>query len=337
MKYKVLYVERKLFESVSIEKAFRQIAASLSSDFEVEFQQLPYGNRFSDTIRNLLFFRKRPADIYHITGQVHYIALLFARVNTVLSIMDVRFLYRNPGPRRWLLKKLYVDWPLRRLDFITAISEQTKNEIIRYTGCPEGKIVVLDLPLVMTVDTVESRKFDLLKPTILQVGTMENKNIPTLAKALNGIDCKLRIIGRLSQDQISALAENRIQYENAQDITDEQLRDEYGAADMVSFCSTYEGFGLPIIEAQAFRTPVITSNLSPMIETAGGAAYLADPADFMSIRQGIRKIIDDETYRNQLIESGLKNVGRFAPEAVSAQYEGLYRPGGRSQIGAVAL
>src|SRR5687767_281904 len=120
MKHKILYVERKPFESVSIEKAFRQIATALSDDFEAEFQQLPYGNRFPDTLRNLLFFRPRPADVHHITGQVHYIALLLSRRRTVLSIMDVRFLYRDRGPRRWLLKKLYLDWPLRRLHHITA-------------------------------------------------------------------------------------------------------------------------------------------------------------------------------------------------------------------------
>ncbi len=277
MLHKILFVERKPFESVSLEKAFKEIAAGLSEDFETRFQQVPYGNRFSDTIKNLIFFRKQPADIYHITGQIHYLALLFSARNTVLSIMDVRFLYIKPGLRRWLLKKLYLDWPIRKLNYITAISEKTKEEIIRYSDCPPDKIYVLDLPLVIEIDPGPGKAFNEQKPLILQVGTMDNKNIPNLARALNGIKCTLRIIGKMTDAQHDVLKENKVEYQNAFDLTDEQIRDEYRSADLVAFCSTFEGFGLPIIEAQSMRKPVITSDLSPMIETSGGAAFLANP------------------------------------------------------------
>jgi glycosyltransferase involved in cell wall biosynthesis len=325
MSRKLLYVERKPFESVSIEKAFKEIALNLSDDLTPEFQQLSYGNRFSDTVRNLLFFRRQQADIYHITGQIHYIALRFPKRSTVLSIMDVRFLYRAPGLRRWLLKKLYLDWPVKRLRYITAISEETKREIVKYTGCSEDKITVLDLPLVVEIDRHPPKAFDQLNPTILQVGTMENKNIPNLAKGLRGVTCRLRIIGKMRPAQHQVLAENEILYENSFDLTEAELRDEYRFADIIAFCSVYEGFGLPIIEAQSMRKPVITSNLSPMIETSGGAAYLADPHDPASIREGILKIIGDPLYRERLIADGTQNVRRFQPDAVARQYEDYYR------------
>ncbi len=325
MRHKILFVERKSFESVSIERAFRQIAANLSDDFEAEFQQLPYGNRFWDTLRNLFFFRKNKADIYHITGHIHYIALLFSPKNTVLSIMDVRFLYIKHGLRRWLLKKLYLDWPLKKLKFVTAISRKTRDEIVKYNGCDTAKVTVLDLPLVIYPATRSVKGFDQLKPVILQVGTMENKNIPNLAKALSGINCKLRIIGKLTPAQIAILNENEIDFDYAFDLTGEQLVSEYEAADMVAFCSIYEGFGLPIIEAQAMRKPVITSNVSPMNEVAGDAAYLADPNIPQSIREGVLKMIGDQIYREKLVEAGLINIRRFDPALVVKKYEEIYR------------
>lgn len=325
MKRKVVYVERKPSEFVSLEKAFREIAGSLSPGFETEFQQAPYGTRLKDTIRNLIFFRKRAADIYHITGHINYIALLFSPKNTVLSIMDIRFVHNATGLRRFLLKKLYLDLPVRKLRYITAISRQIRDEVILHTGCDPAKVRALDLPLLGHFEASSKRPFNVSMPIILQVGTMENKNIPNLAKALAGIRCQLRIIGKMSDAQVKAVEENKLNYVNLQNLTDEQMRSEYETADMIAFCSTYEGFGLPIIEGQAMRKPVVTSNLSPMKETAGDGACLVDPFDSSSIRAGILRIIDNEEYRTEIVESGVDNISRFQPATVAKQYESLYR------------
>lgn len=324
MKIKVLYVERKAHEFVSIEKAFRQVAACVSDRFETAFQQLPYGFSFADTIKNFLFFRKQKADIYHITGHVHYIALLFSPRNTVLSIMDLRFLDTKPGIRRYLLKKLYLDLPVKRLRYITAISEQTRQEILFHTRCSEEKVRILDLPLLDHIRSDLRTPFNDNMPRILQVGTMANKNVPNLVKALNGLSCKLVVIGRMDDVLADLLRENRIDFENKFDISDAELRNEYEKSDIVAYCSTHEGFGLPIIEAQSMRKPVITSDLSPMKETSGGAAVLVDPTNFLNIKEGIQKIIDDSTFRSKLIEAGVRNIERFKPATVARGYEVLY-------------
>ena len=183
---------------------------------------------------------------------------------------------------------------------------------------------MLDLPLTIVRETEQSKEFEVEMPTILQIGTMQNKNVVNLAKALRGLRVKLRIIGRLDADQTASLEENEITYDNAFDLTDAEMREEYRKTDIVVFCSTYEGFGLPIIEAQSMQKPVVTSNLSPMTETSGGAAALVDPFDTESIRAGIQMVISDAEYRESLIQAGLQNIERFGPKTVAARYENLY-------------
>ncbi len=323
---KILFIERKLDEFVSIEKVFRQVTENLSEkEFKTSFQKLTFGSSLSGIIKNLLFFKKSDADIYHITGHIHFMALVLPVSKTVLTIHDLRFLRTKNKFRRFFLKKLFLDWPVKKLKYITAISETTKNEIIANTNCKEGKIRVIENPLdEKFIATENVREFNTVCPTILQIGTMENKNLQNLIKALNSINCKLRIIGRLDAKQTELLNESGVLYENRFNLSDSEIRSEYENADLLAFCSTYEGFGLPIIEAQAMHKAVITSDLSPLKEVSGGAAYLADPFDFLSIREGILKIIKDKNYRQNLIKKGIKNGCRFNAQAIAQKYAALY-------------
>ena len=326
MKTKILFIERKFWEFVSIEKVFRQIAQSLSKEqFEASFQQLTFGNQLGGVLKNLIFFKKQKADIYHITGHVHYIGLILPRKNTVLTIHDLGFLHTRKGLRRSILKKLYLDLPVRRLKYITAVSEATKKEIIDYTNCVEEKIRIIENPLQEIFFTSEKKTFNRECPAILQIGTSQNKNLVNLIKALNGVNCRLRIIGKLEKNLIELLKNSQISFENKFNLNDSEIKDEYQKADIVTFCSTFEGFGLPIIEAQAMRTPVVTSDISPLREVSGGAAYLADPENFLSIREGILKIINDENYRKEIIKQGIENVKRFKPQNIASLYEILYK------------
>lgn len=325
MKHRILFVERKPSEYVSIERVFRRVADALPHEtVTVDFQQLPYGNGIFGIIGNLLAFRKRSADIYHVTGHAHYICLVLPRERTVLTIHDLAFLHTRTGIRRYILKKILLDLPLKRVRYVTAISAATRDEILRSGTVAAEKIRVIENPLTGAFATDGEKPFDAECPTILQVGTMDQKNIPRLAEALNGIKCRLRIIGHLSPEQVAVLSENGIDYENASDLDDQQMRNEYENADMVAFCSTYEGFGLPIIEAQAMCKPVITSDLPPMNDVGGPGVALVDPYDTASIRSGIRRLIEDDEYRNALISRGAENVKRFDAAKIAGQYAELY-------------
>jgi glycosyltransferase involved in cell wall biosynthesis len=321
---KILYIERKPNEFVSIEKVFRQVAESMATRFRTEFQQVPFGPKVLDTIRNLVFFRRKNGDVYHITGHINYIALRLPPKHTVLTIHDLRFLSSGGRIRRYILKKLYLDLPVRRLKYITAVSEATKQAIISNTKCDPEKVRVIENPLRNGLAATQPKEFNKQSPVLLQVGTMQNKNIERLAAALRGVSCKLRIVGRVSETQRTNLIDNGIEFESICELTDEEMSREYENADIVVFCSTYEGFGLPIIEGQAAGRPIVTSDLSPLIETSGEAACLVDPFDPESIKNGILRVVNDDEFRNRLVRSGFRNAERFDPERIAKKYEDLY-------------
>jgi len=323
--YKVLFVERKPFESVSIERVFDQVSKNIPADrFEIESQKVPYGNSTLQILKNLLFFRPKPADIYHITGQIHYMALRLPANTTILTIHDLVFLHRRTGIRHYVLKKLFLDLPLRRLNFITAISQATKDEIVKFTNCDPVKIRVIENPLSEGLDAEPIKPFNQECPVILQIGTAANKNVPNLIRALEGVNCRLRIIGRMDAKINEALSECRVQYENVFDLVAKEMIEEYRNADIVAFCSTYEGFGLPIIEGQAMKKPVITSDISPMKDVAGAGAVLVDPHDVNAIRNGLIEIIYEPQYREALILKGSENVQRYSSTKAAMQYVKVY-------------
>jgi glycosyltransferase involved in cell wall biosynthesis len=99
---------------------------------------------------------------------------------------------------------------------------------------------------------------------------------------------------------------------------------EYQKCDILSFISTLEGFGMPIVEANAIGRVVITGNITSMPEVAGDAAHLVDPFSIDDMKRGFIKIINDGEYRNQLIEKGYSNCKRFSIETVTKKYMELY-------------
>jgi glycosyltransferase involved in cell wall biosynthesis len=108
-------------------------------------------------------------------------------------------------------------------------------------------------------------------------------------------------------------------------LTDEELVEAYRRCDMVVFASLYEGFGLPILEAQAMGRPVITSNFGAMREAAGDGALLVDPYSVEEIRAAIMRVKNEPGLREDLVRKGRENAEKFRAEAVAARYAELYR------------
>ena len=120
------------------------------------------------------------------------------------------------------------------------------------------------------------------------------------------------------------LQESGVAYENFENLNTEEVVQRYIEADLVCFASLYEGFGMPIIEAQAVGRPLITSNLEPMKSVAATGACLIDPNSVNSIRGGILRIISDSVYRNKLITNGFTNAKQYSLDAIACRYIDLY-------------
>jgi glycosyltransferase involved in cell wall biosynthesis len=263
-------------------------------------------------------------DINHVTGEVHFLNYLLSSQKTILTILDCVMMESLWGFKRWFFWFFWLWLPEKKCVAITVISECTRKQVIKYLNCHPDKVRVIYASV--SDEFIASPKiFNQECPRLLQVGTFPNKNILRTINALEGLKCHLTIVGRLNEEHKNLLCKLNIDYINLIDISRHDLLRQYQLCDILLFASTYEGFGLPIVEANAIGRPVITSNLWSMPEVGASAACYVDPYDIFSIRSAIKKVINDESYRTLLVANGIENAKRFSVDRIAKQYASLYQ------------
>ena len=309
----------------SIEKIFADVRFDLGAELAIEARTAPFYSRGifrrMGIIADAALHRK---GVVHVTGDIHFAALGLSPKRTVLTIHDCVLLNGRNGLTHEALRRVWVQWPVDRSAVVTTVSEATRQAVLELSGCSPDKVRVVYNAIARDFK-LQPRTFNAKKPRVLQLGSAANKNIPRVIEAIAGLSCKLVIIGKLDEDLRALTLKHGIDLEQHDRLPFPDLLDQYARADLVTFVSTYEGFGLPIIEANTVGRAVIAGNVSSMPEVAGDGALLVDPTDISAIRAGIKRIIEDPEFRTELIERGQQNARRFDPDTIAAQYLSIYR------------
>jgi len=325
MKINVVYFFRKPFtDYFSIEELFGNIQKGMPDNVDFSNYCLKRESKgIVDRVLSCFEVIGKQGQVNHITGDVHFVAFLMKKNRTVLTIHDLEVLKRLTGLARKVIKFFWFTLPARRVRYITVISEFTKQELLKVININPEKVVVIHNCISPEIKAFP-KEFNNQKPNILHIGTAHNKNLERLIEAVDGLPVKLTILGHLRDNHKALLAKHNVEFDNFFNLPYKEVIQRYHEADLVSFVSLYEGFGLPIIEANAVGRPVITSNRTSMPEVAGDAALIIDPENTTEIRNAIIKILNDENLRNELIEKGKENVKRFSPAYIAQKYADLY-------------
>lgn len=256
------------------------------------------------------------------------------RVVTIHDLIPIQFSKHYPsgikGKINWQIQK----HSLKKIDSIIAVSKTVKQDIVRllkiqpeivsvvYSAASEKFRIIQDKKTLGAI----RKKYNLTGEFVLYIGNINwNKNILNMTEAVLKSGKELVIIGNafldknnLDHPEKESFKSWLEKYSNEDKIKiigfveTQEMVAIMNLANCLIFASYYEGFGLPILEAQSCGLPVITSKISATAEIAGEGAILIDPENTQEITRSIEKIFKEKEFKNRLIESGFNNVKRFS-------------------------
>lgn len=241
--------------------------------------------------------------------------------------------------QRWILASL------RRFPWIACISQATAEDVLRLVGLPSHRVRRIwmglnhpyrPMPALQAREALRNRFSLSPDPFILHVGTNDwYKNRPGVLRIfarllqLDPAPCQLVMVGPPTTLEMRRFIEDHQMQSRLcilENCSNEDLQALYSAAQCLLFPSLYEGFGWPIIEAQACGCPVVTSQRPPMNEIGGPAVCYVDPANPCQAADRLRSVLD-ESWEKRLKRQrlGWSHARQFAPEAMVQEYLQLYQ------------
>ncbi|QIL77620.1 glycosyltransferase family 4 protein [Hymenobacter sp. HDW8] len=274
--------------------------------------------------------RHKPA-VFLSTDGFTTLATSVPRVTVVHDLAFEHF----PQDVSWLVRRYYHFFMprfVRASARVIAVSEATKQDLIQTYGLAADRIRVIYnapggnfAPQTAVEQAATQAKFSQQQPYILFVGALQpRKNLVNLLRAFDafktrtGSTTQLLIVGRQAWKagpifEVYQQMRHREAVRLTGRVSDAELEQLYAAARGCAYVPYFEGFGIPIVEAQASGCPVITSNVSSMPEVAGpDGALLVNPFDVADISKALEQLDTNPNLRQRLVTRGLENVQRFS-------------------------
>ncbi|KGE13920.1 glycosyltransferase family 4 protein [Sphingobacterium deserti] len=279
--------------------------------------------------------------IFHgLSGEIPY-TIGKEGIKSVVTVHDLIFL-RHPELYKPLDRFIYAKkfrHAAMHAHKVIAISKQTKLDLVEFFGMADEQIDVIyqgchpAFKQEKALDDLENirLKYDLPTDFILNVGSVEpRKNAFQIVKAVEQLDIPLVIIGKETAyaDEIKKyILDKQIQHRVLFKKVDsmEDLAAIYKLAKLFVYPSTYEGFGIPIIEALYSQTPVITTNSGVFPEAAGPSSYFVDPKNIEEIRHAIQTVLSSTSMQEEMKTKGLEYAQQFNDEVLAERWMKVYQ------------